>query len=64
MVIRNNLEEHYNREHYNANKKAKIAYETEEYAKEICLTKRYRNYSYYLCKVCNKFHLTKNKEWI
>jgi hypothetical protein len=63
QAARSNLVKTYPRCHYNSKGKTKKQYETEEDAARYISIKHLHDYTIYLCKVCNKYHIShKNKK--
>lgn len=59
---RDNLPKHYSREHYNHNGKAKRVYQTEGEANREIKHRKLKNYKPYVCKVCNCYHIGRQKQ--
>ncbi len=58
QTTRSNLTKTYPRCHYNSKGKMKKQFETEESAAEYISKKHLQGYTIYLCKVCNKYHIS------
>lgn len=57
MPARDNLPKHYPRQHYNKLGKSKQIFESVEQAEEYLNKMHLGNYSIYLCRYCNKYHI-------
>lgn len=60
--IRSNPVMRYPRCHFNFKGKAKIAFETEADALAYIKAKHLKDYVVYLCRVCNKYHISHRKK--
>lgn len=58
---RDKLPEHYSREHYNRNGKAKKAYKTIRAALNEIKYRKLDGYNVYLCNICSFYHIGKQK---
>jgi hypothetical protein len=59
---RTTLKKTYPRCHYNSKGKSKKQFETEKEAQDYIAAHKLSGYTIYLCRVCNKFHIShKNK---
>lgn len=59
---RTTLKKTYPRCHYNSKGKSKKQFETEKEAQDYIAAHKLSGYAIYLCRVCNKFHIShKNK---
>lgn len=63
QTTRSNLTKTYPRCHYNSKGKTKKQFETKDDAAQYIFKKHLQGYTIYLCKVCNKYHIShKNKK--
>ena len=61
--VRNNPVHRYPRCHYNFKGKAKMAFDSEEEARKYIKAKHLKGYTVYICRVCNKYHIShRNKK--
>jgi len=60
--VRSNPVQRYPRCHYNFKGKAKMSFESEDEAREYIKAKHLKGYTVYLCRVCNKYHISHRKK--
>ena len=60
-MIRDNLQHSKPRCHYNYKGKTKQSFETEEQAIQFINKTKLKDYTVYLCRICNKYHIGKEK---
>ena len=64
LAPRSNLQNKKPRCHYNRRGKTKMSFETEEDAIKYIKKMNLKDYIVYLCKVCNKYHISHKRNEI